>query len=217
MAYDGFTIDEATLDLLEKAKDQIAFDLEEWDMDESNSKQKQVVGRWETRGKRYWIELVRDARGFSYRSDNGGGNLGAVPEAKAIAIINKKVQQAKAIDRINYKRVIGEAKEDAKMAKAEKKSAQARMMRLVKTMPADMKREYKKVARKLAKNDSMANVDMMIMTAHQAGILRELDLVDSSREWMRSVVRKRKLAMKFMELAKHLGLDRDEYHHALGS
>jgi hypothetical protein len=44
-----------------------------------------TIRRWESRGRRYWLELFKDEYGYSYRGDNSGGSMGAVTEVQAIA------------------------------------------------------------------------------------------------------------------------------------
>ena len=54
--------------------------------------EKTRIGRWESRGHRAWVELYRDAFGYTYRSDDGGGNLGALTsDAVAVAAIRVAV------------------------------------------------------------------------------------------------------------------------------
>lgn len=61
---------------------------------------KTVVNRWETRGKRYWIETYSDN---TYRMDNG---FGYNPDAKKLKqSILERVAMASQIDGINYKLV----------------------------------------------------------------------------------------------------------------
>lgn len=41
---------------------------------------KVILGRWEsTRGK-HWVELYKDSLGYTYQSNNGGGNMGSLPD-----------------------------------------------------------------------------------------------------------------------------------------
>jgi hypothetical protein len=65
-----------------------------------------IVARWQTRGGRYWFRLYHDYLGYSYRCTGGGGNLGDIAEADAISYIEKRIAGAKAIDGINYNRVV---------------------------------------------------------------------------------------------------------------
>jgi hypothetical protein len=32
-----------------------------------------TIARWESRGGKYWVELLLDHMGYTYNSDNGGG------------------------------------------------------------------------------------------------------------------------------------------------
>ena len=58
-----------------------------------------LVNRWKTRGGRYWFELYRDEMGFTYKSDNGGGNLGNISEEQAYQdILSRMIDSDK-----NYK------------------------------------------------------------------------------------------------------------------
>jgi len=68
---------------------------------------KVTVARWETRGRRYWYELHRNRYGYSYRGDNCGGIFPAdFTINQAIADMEKKIQLAKAVDSITYRRVM---------------------------------------------------------------------------------------------------------------
>lgn len=79
--------------------------------DYMESEGKEKIARWQTRGGKYWYELYQDESGFTYRGDNAGGNLGDVSREEAIATIEKKVRDHKAIDGINMTRVSGSVSE----------------------------------------------------------------------------------------------------------
>lgn len=61
---------------------------------------KTLINRWETRGKRYWIETYSDN---TYRKDNGGGSQRTSAGLKQMIL--EMVTMAKLIDGINYKLV----------------------------------------------------------------------------------------------------------------
>ena len=64
------------------------------------------VKRWQSKRGKYWIQLNEyDTGGFSYRTDNGGGNLGNINEADAIAQVEKRVNDLAKYDGINLKEV----------------------------------------------------------------------------------------------------------------
>ena len=42
----------------------------------TNDKKLGLVGRWESRGRKYWLELRLVAEGYTYHGDNCGGFLG---------------------------------------------------------------------------------------------------------------------------------------------
>lgn len=67
---------------------------------------KTLIARWETRGQRYWYELYRDNMGFTFRSEDGGGNLGYMALDTAMANIEQRVRDAKRFDNINMKQVL---------------------------------------------------------------------------------------------------------------
>lgn len=50
-----------------------------------------LINRWQTRGGKYWYELYKDDQGFTYKSDNGGGNLGNITEYQAYTQILDKM------------------------------------------------------------------------------------------------------------------------------
>lgn len=62
------------------------------------------VARWRTRGGRYWITLYKCEEGYSYSSDNGGGNLGNLSYEDAVAAIEKQVKGLSEVDGIHLKR-----------------------------------------------------------------------------------------------------------------
>lgn len=59
-----------------------------------------LINRWETRGKRYWIETYSDN---TYRKDNGGGSQSTAIILKSMVL--EMIARAKQIDGINYKLV----------------------------------------------------------------------------------------------------------------
>lgn len=64
------------------------------------------LARWETRGKRCWYELFQHPKyGYSYGGDNCGGSVIADNKEQAIEYMEKIINQAKRIDKINYRRV----------------------------------------------------------------------------------------------------------------
>lgn len=67
---------------------------------------KTLIARWETRGRKYWLELYEDQFGFSYQMDNGGGSMGYIPRNDALARVQGMVDDARKIDRINMQRVV---------------------------------------------------------------------------------------------------------------
>ena len=67
------------------------------------------VARWQSRGGRYWIELHRDRYGYNYRSDNGGGSFGDMPEAFALAQVRARVLDILDFDGISLRQVEGPA------------------------------------------------------------------------------------------------------------
>lgn len=50
-----------------------------------------LLARWESKGGKYWVEVYGDERGQTYRSDDGGGNLGNIGEDAAIEQVEKRV------------------------------------------------------------------------------------------------------------------------------
>jgi hypothetical protein len=67
---------------------------------------KTLVGRWESRGRKYWIELFDNGDGtFSYTEDNGGGYMAQISRTNAFAEIERTVADMKEIDNITLKRV----------------------------------------------------------------------------------------------------------------
>jgi hypothetical protein len=44
---------------------------------------KQLVARWKSKRGKHWFEVWHDAMGWTYRTNGGGGNLGAITEACA--------------------------------------------------------------------------------------------------------------------------------------
>lgn len=52
----------------------------DWNISVSETPGYRVVA---SRGGKGWFELYRDDKGFTYKSDNGGGNLGDIPERDA--------------------------------------------------------------------------------------------------------------------------------------
>lgn len=69
--------------------------------------------RWETKGGKYWIVVHRTPTGWSYSTDNGGGNLGDVTEEGAIELINGFIQDALVLDGHHLKEVEVEGEGDA--------------------------------------------------------------------------------------------------------
>lgn len=52
-----------------------------------------IIGRWESDGGKYWVELYRDAYGYGYDGKGCGGFIGkpeAVTEAQAVEFIASK-------------------------------------------------------------------------------------------------------------------------------
>jgi hypothetical protein len=64
-----------------------------------------LIGRWESKGGKYWIELNKDDMGYSYNTNNGGGNIGNVPESSAIKDIDEMIKDSIQYDGINMRRV----------------------------------------------------------------------------------------------------------------
>jgi len=50
-----------------------------------------LLARWESKGGKYWVEVYSDETGQTYRSDDGGGNLGNIGEDAAIEQVEKRV------------------------------------------------------------------------------------------------------------------------------
>lgn len=67
-----------------------------------------TIARWETRGKRFWIELFRVGDGvYEYLEDGGGGGwFFSNTEALAIEKMLERVNSSKDIDHINFIRKI---------------------------------------------------------------------------------------------------------------
>lgn len=40
------------------------------------SKNKVLIAYWKSRGGQYWVKLYLDQFGYTYQTDDGGGNLG---------------------------------------------------------------------------------------------------------------------------------------------
>jgi len=53
--------------------------------------EKTLVARWESKSGKHYAELYRDDWGYCYKANGAGGNLGSVPEADAIASIERRV------------------------------------------------------------------------------------------------------------------------------
>lgn len=53
--------------------------------------EKTLVARWESRGGKYWLELLRDAGGWSYKGNGCGGFLGPVTEMQALQRIQREI------------------------------------------------------------------------------------------------------------------------------
>jgi hypothetical protein len=52
-----------------------------------------TIGRWQSRGGKYWLELIENANGsFSYRHENGGGYMGFVSADTAWARMDSELQ-----------------------------------------------------------------------------------------------------------------------------
>jgi hypothetical protein len=64
-----------------------------------------LVGRWESKGGKYWIELNKDGMGYSYDTNSGGGNMGNVSESSAIKDVEQMVKDSVQYDGINMRRV----------------------------------------------------------------------------------------------------------------
>ena len=47
--------------------------------------EKKLIARWESRGKKYWVELYQDALGYFYHRDGSLGNLGSCSLEQALA------------------------------------------------------------------------------------------------------------------------------------
>jgi hypothetical protein len=74
---------------------------------------KQKIGRWESKGKKYWIDLYEEEfngkPSYYYKEDRGGGNLGHISKEEAFKKMEQKVQDAQ-LDGINFKKVLGQMK-----------------------------------------------------------------------------------------------------------
>lgn len=49
-----------------------------------------IIGRWESDGGKYWVELYRDAYGYGYDGKGCGGFIGKVTEPEAVEFIASK-------------------------------------------------------------------------------------------------------------------------------
>lgn len=67
-----------------------------------------TIARWETRGGRFWIELLRVGDGvYEYAEDGGGGGwFHCKNDSEAIACMLPRIENAKKIDGINLIRKI---------------------------------------------------------------------------------------------------------------
>lgn len=52
--------------------------------------ERRTIGRWESDGGTYWVELYRDAHGYGYDGKGCGGFIGNVTEAEALRFIEPK-------------------------------------------------------------------------------------------------------------------------------
>jgi hypothetical protein len=53
---------------------------------------KAVLGRWESRSGKHWVELYRDEFGLGYRAPGAGGHFGLhLTEADAFDIMNDRL------------------------------------------------------------------------------------------------------------------------------
>ncbi len=58
-----------------------------------------IIARWESRGRKYWLELTKEwlpdcEPAYSYSSDNGGGFIGHPTEERAIAYCAQQASYA---------------------------------------------------------------------------------------------------------------------------
>ncbi len=52
-----------------------------------------LVGRWSTRGGKYWLELIQNADGsYSYRHESGGGYMGQLSLDEAFRRMGEELQ-----------------------------------------------------------------------------------------------------------------------------
>lgn len=66
---------------------------------------KKIVARWTSKQGRYFIVLFQDELGYSYESDNGGGNFGDISLARAMNYLEEVVESLKSVDGIQLKLV----------------------------------------------------------------------------------------------------------------
>jgi hypothetical protein len=66
---------------------------------------KTLVGRWQSKGGKYWIAVYEDEHGFFYRSDDGGGSFGYQSREQALAQIEGRVADMAKIDGIRLRRI----------------------------------------------------------------------------------------------------------------
>jgi hypothetical protein len=68
--------------------------------------EKELIARWETKGKKYWVELFDNKNGsFSSTEDNGGSYMGITTKENAIEEIELYIKDLRK-DKINMKRVL---------------------------------------------------------------------------------------------------------------
>lgn len=56
------------------------------------TQERTMIGRWESEGGRYWVELYRDQNGYSYDGKGCGGSLGngVTDDAAAVSWIEQR-------------------------------------------------------------------------------------------------------------------------------
>lgn len=50
-----------------------------------------TIARWESKSRKHWVELYHDGEAATYHAADAGGCLGAMSEAQAIAVMQRKV------------------------------------------------------------------------------------------------------------------------------